>query len=955
MHSIKFRVLTKFKSFCLEINGAIPKGRIFHGPQPITFFPRTTTKNRLVRQKLTIPRIDHRCTQNRSGDLTSDHKKVVFLKNRKNVKLLFIKSYSDSGDQKDDGPAKEIDKEYRFPKPCGRHIPVITNLHSGFLNAKNYSEKIARKKKKDEPKKKCSKNLDELRKSLKTYQDVLDCAHPNKPYKDKGLAVFTSGGDSQGMNAAVRACVRMAIYLGCKVYFIREGYQGMVDGGDCIQEANWASVSSIIHRGGTIIGSARCQDFRERQGRLKAANNLIQKGITNLVVIGGDGSLTGANLFRQEWPSLLDELVKNKTITTEQQDKFNVLHIVGLVGSIDNDFCGTDMTIGTDTALHRIIEAIDAISSTAYSHQRTFIMEVMGRHCGYLPVVAGIISEADYVFLPESPPPQDWPDRLVLKLEQERSAGQRLNIVIVAEGAMDREGHPITAEDVKKVIDERLKHDARITVLGHVQRGGNPSAFDRILACRMGAEATLALMEATKESVPVVISLDGNQAVRVPLMECVERTQAVAKAMKEKRWADAVKLRGRSFERNLETYKMLTRLKPPKENFDAEGKGIEGYRLAVMHIGAPACGMNAAVRSFVRNAIYRGDVVYGINDGVEGLIAGNVRELGWSDVSGWVGQGGAYLGTKRTLPEGKFKEIAARLKEFKIQGLLIIGGFESYHAAGQIADQRDNYPQFCIPIVVIPSTISNNVPGTEFSLGCDTGLNEITEICDRIRQSAQGTKRRVFVIETMGGYCGYLATLAGLAGGADAAYIYEEKFSIKDLQQDVYHMASKMAEGVSRGLILRNEKASENYSTDFIYRLYSEEGKGLFTCRMNILGHMQQGGSPTPFDRNMGTKMAAKCVDWLATQIKANVDANGVVNCKAPETATLLGIVSRQYRFSPLVELIAETNFDQRIPKKQWWLRLRPLLRILAKHDSAYEEEGMYITVEEECDTDAVA
>lgn len=206
------------------------------------------------------------------------------------------------------------------------------------------------------------------------------------------------------------------------------------------------------------------------------------------------------------------------------------------------------------------------------------------------------------------------------------------------------------------------------------------------------------------------------------------------------------------------------------------------------------------------------------------------------DVTGWVGQGGAFLGTKRTLPEGKFAEIAARLKEFRIQGLLVIGGFEAYHAFGQISDQRPNYPEFCIPLVVVPSTISNNVPGTEFSLGCDTGLNEIAEICDRIRQSAQGTKRRVFVIETMGGYCGYLATLAGLAGGADAAYIYEEKFSIKDLQQDVYHMASKMAEGVQRGLILRNEKASENYNTDFIHRLYSEEGKGLFSCRMNILG-----------------------------------------------------------------------------------------------------------------------
>lgn len=156
----------------------------------------------------------------------------------------------------------------------------------------------------------------------------------------------------------------------------------MVDGGEHIQEANWASVSSIIHRGGTVIGSARCQDFRERAGRLRAAANLVKRGITNLVIIGGDGSLTGANLFRQEWTELLDELVRMNEITPEQRQKYGSLHIVGMVGSIDNDFCGTDMTIGTDSALHRIIEAIDAIVSTAYSHQRTFIMEVMGRHCG---------------------------------------------------------------------------------------------------------------------------------------------------------------------------------------------------------------------------------------------------------------------------------------------------------------------------------------------------------------------------------------------------------------------------------------------------------------------------------------------------------------------------------------------------------------------------------------------
>lgn len=554
--------------------------------------------------------------------------------------------------------------------------------------------------------------------------------------------------------------------------------------------------------------------------------------------------------------------------------------------------------------------------------------------------MAALASEADQVFIPEDPVPNNWVEKLCKRLAQERKSGQRLNIIIVAEGAIDREGKPITAELVKNVVVENLQQDTRITVLGHVQRGGSPSAFDRILGCRMGAEAVMALMEASPDTEPCVVSLDGNQAVRLPLMECVRRTKAVAQAMADKNWELAVQLRGRSFARNLETYKMLTRLKPPKEAFDASGKPAEGLTLAVMHVGAPACGMNAAVRSFVRNCIYRGDTVLGIHDGMEGFISGNIVNMEWSDVTGWVAQGGAFLGTKRTLPGDKKAEIAARIKQFNIQGLLIIGGFEAYQAGLEIYEGRAQFPEFCIPLVVIPATISNNVPGTDFSLGSDTALNEITEICDRIRQSAQGTKRRVFVIETMGGYCGYLSTLAGLAGGADAAYIYEEKFSIKDLQQDVYHMASKMTGGIQRGLILRNEKANDNYNTDFIYRLYSEEGKGLFTARMNVLGHMQQGGSPTPFDRNMGTKMAAKCLHWLVESIQ-----KGPANL--PDSACLLGIVKRQYKFSPLEDLKAQTNFAQRIPKQQWWMKLRPLLRILAKHESTYEEEGMYMTVEQ--------
>ena len=214
-----------------------------------------------------------------------------------------------------------------------------------------------------------------------------------------------------------------------------------------------------------------------------------------------------------------------------------------------------------------------------------------------------------------------------------------------------------------------------------------------------------------------------------------------------------------------------------------------------------------------------GHTPYGISNGFDGLVADEIFPIGWGDVTGWVGLGGALFGTKRTLPHSDYQGVADQIAKYNLHGILIIGGFEAFQAAVEIDAQRDKYPEFSIPMIVLPATISNNVPGTEFSLGADTALNEITEICDRIRQSAQGTKRRVFIIETMGGHCGYLATMAGLAGGSDAAYIHEETFGIKDLMDDLEIMVRKMNHGrIERGLILRNEKANDNYTTDFITR-----------------------------------------------------------------------------------------------------------------------------------------
>uniref|UniRef100_A0A674IQQ8 6-phosphofructokinase n=1 Tax=Terrapene triunguis TaxID=2587831 RepID=A0A674IQQ8_9SAUR len=716
------------------------------------------------------------------------------------------------------------------------------------------------------------------------------------------------------MNAAVRAVVRVGIFTGAKVYFVHEGYQGLVDGGDNIQEATWERVSMMLQLGGTVIGSARCQDFRTREGRLKAARNLVKRGITNLCVIGGDGSLTGANTFQAEWSSLLVELVK----TGNEAKNSSHLNIVGMVGSIDNDFCGTDMTIGTDSALHRIMEIVDAITTTAQSHQRTFVLEVMGRHCGYLALITALACGADWVFIPESPPEDDWEEHLCRRLIETRGRGSRLNIIIVAEGAITKQGQPITSEDIKNLVVKRLGYDTRVTILGHVQRGGTPSAFDRILGSRMGVEAVMALLEGTPDTPACVVSLSGNQAVRLPLMECVQVVKWPLLALR----SDSPLLSCRSFQNNWNVYKLLAHVRPPSTK--------SGYNLAVMNVGAPASGMNAAVRAAVRIGLIHGHKMLAVHDGFDGLAHGQVPSR-TRQLSRCIDAFSGISASNRTLPKKYLEEISATISSFNIHGLIIIGGFEAFTGSLELVEGRGKYEELCIPVCVIPATVSNNVPGSDFSIGADTALNTITTTCDRIKQSAAGTKRRVFIIETMGGYCGYLATMAGLASGADAAYIFEDPFTIRDLQVNVEHLCEKMKTTVKRGLVLRNEKCNENYTTDFIFNLYSEEGKGIFESRKNVLGHMQQGGTPTPFDRNFGTKMGAKSVAWLTGKIK-EYSRHGRIFANTADSACLLGMRRRSLVFQPLAELEEQTDFEHRLPKQQWWLKLRPILKILAKY-----------------------
>lgn len=303
----------------------------------------------------------------------------------------------------------------------------------------------------------------------------------------KRIAVLTSGGDAPGMNAAIRAVVRTGIYRGWEVYGVQLGYQGLIDGK--IIPLSARDVGGIIQRGGTILGSARSLEFKTKAGQLKAIRTLNQHGIEALVVIGGNGSQTGSYaLHNLGFP------------------------VVGVASTIDNDLYGSDITIGVDTALNIALEAIDRLKTTASSHQRAFLIEVMGRDCGYLALMSAIAGGAEAVVIPEvEVDPEEIAQRLIRAYER----GKAHALVVVAEGARyNAEG---LAEYFKQ-HHERLGFDLRVTILGHVQRGGNPSAYDRILASRLGAGATEAI---ERGETGVLVGLIRGEVTTTPLEQVV--------------------------------------------------------------------------------------------------------------------------------------------------------------------------------------------------------------------------------------------------------------------------------------------------------------------------------------------------------------------------------------------------------------------------------------------------
>jgi len=312
----------------------------------------------------------------------------------------------------------------------------------------------------------------------------------------KRIAVLTSGGDAPGMNAAVRAVVRTSVFYGLQCYVVYQGYQGLIDGK--IKQANARSVNNIINKGGTILKSARSLEFRTPKGRQKAFDNIKKFEIDALVVIGGDGSFTGALIF---------------------QNEFNI-PVIGIPGTIDNDIYGTQHTLGYDTALNTVVEVIDKIRDTASSHNRLFFVEVMGRDAGHIALNTGIGAGAEEILIPEE---NRGLDQLLESLKHSEKSGKSSSIVVVAEG--DKTGKNVF--ELATYVEQNLPYyEVRVSVLGHMQRGGSPSCFDRVLASRMGVHAIESLREGKSK---VMVGVMNDKMELTPLEEAIKGKSEINK------------------------------------------------------------------------------------------------------------------------------------------------------------------------------------------------------------------------------------------------------------------------------------------------------------------------------------------------------------------------------------------------------------------------------------------
>lgn len=675
----------------------------------------------------------------------------------------------------------------------------------------------------------------------------------------KKIAILTSGGDAPGMNAALKGVVRAALNRGWEVYGIRDAFQGLVEGGEKIYPLDWVDVNWSFREGGTFLGSARYPEIKGnstkgQELKERALLNLKGLGISGLVVIGGDGSLSGAY-------SLYTTLKKNGHLNPRLNNMD--LSIVGIPGSIDNDIAYTDMSIGVDTTLNTIIECIDKLRDTATSHRRVIIVEVMGRRRGYLAVLSGLAAGADRIFIREEKIRQKELNNMLHMLQESFSHGQRAGIIVRSEGAR------FSTSFLKETLDVLLepKREVRETILGHLQRGGIPTIFERTLAIRMGVKAVQLLEEVLPE--PQILGLEENKIKFASLAKSIETIMTPS-------FQDELSV---NTQNSFHLSKMLEH--PP------EGKS-KGTCISILTDGNNVSGMNMAIRAVARIAINEGIEVKGIKGGFAGLRKGpeSVLNLEWSmlEMKSILRRAGTLLGVSSNMlsvDQKDFSTIKKHVENLNIDGLIAIGNSESYQYAHKLSQAIK------IPVVGIPADLNCNLPGTDWVIGMDSALNNLLEGLDRAADAAH-VKRKIFIIHLKGEYCSCAVKLAVLGGGIEELIIDERISENKD--KDIFKsMVRKKIEQVKRIIDLgktfatiiffsKHHERSED-SIQFIKQTIKDIGITLETTIISL--ETSYGGIvPTAFDRVLAKRLGEKAMAILKEKMDKKDHSLHVVGLK---------------------------------------------------------------------------
>jgi 6-phosphofructokinase 1 len=674
------------------------------------------------------------------------------------------------------------------------------------------------------------------------------------------VVIFTSGGDAPGMNPALRAAVRCWLAQGSEydVMAARNGFTGLVK--NDLVNLNHEDVAGLLPRGGTVIGAGRCENLKipksiERK-RVKDTLKRLEKKLAGVIVIGGEGSFQGMQ-------SVL-------------QDECQV-RAVGIPATIDNDIWDTDFSLGVDTALNTAVEIIDKIRDTAAAFRRAFVVEIMGRDCGYLSLATAIATESEAFFLPEDEPGFGSLGRMQKNLNDLYNHNALDSVVIVSEGSK------LKLSTIQNIFRTYTKWDVRSVIPGYAQRGGSPSALDRILGSRFAWKAAAELKDKGQNSQAKIVTLKGTKVELTDRVDEVIKKSGKDARMKDLRFRKLIKL-----QRALSTYHDPL---PYNDNV--------GNSLLIIH-GPDAPGINAAIRAYTRVAMigpkhssFTGFRTFAVRRGFEGLADKkfNMRdfvELDWQKTTGFSYSGGVpvHLAQRRNIEpihtssknwlggspisKGVVNDIEGNIEKFqeqmkgrgnscKITNLAIIGGRDAIQCIEDIKKAG-----FSLPIIFIPASIDNDIPLTDFSIGFDTAQNNAVKEIDKIKETAVA-EGRVFIIETMGGLSGCLPLSIGLATGAEHIFIpefFKHPPTLRDMEEigetigGRFKQENSFPRKTHAILIFHESIIKQLGGIDAVTNFFTQKGARstpFFEVRPTVLGYAQRGGSPSAFDRILAT------------------------------------------------------------------------------------------------------